>query len=187
MYLTPNIYPNNNLWYYWFCRAFFLCYSNQVIRHASLSNNSPESNDVAGDLLSAIFRRDIFNDRSSPFALPTISIVRRVFELNFNTWKTPTHLFKLNSDLGNPTNPSTCSATYYVRHGWKSANFGALSVGGDMMTQAPFPFPGRRLLLSCTEIFMYVTALNSNYCNMQNQVPASNDPAHKYPSYPTED
>ena len=110
--------------------------------------NYPVNDDVDGAMIYDILNHGIFDGGSYPFALIMKLVVRRVLRPNFKTWNTPSCISNVNSDLGNPAKNFTYSAIFFVINGWKYADFGALTAGSDMTTQAPLPSHIRRILLS---------------------------------------
>ena len=67
-----------------------------------MSENSPGSNDVVGVLSSIIFKRDLLDEKSSPFVLLTTYIDRRGLNPGLNTWNNPSNLYNVNYNLVNP-------------------------------------------------------------------------------------
>ena len=84
----------------------------------------------------------------------------------------PAHISKVNSHLGSPAKPSTCSTTSSVRNRWKCANFGAQNSWCAMTTQSSFPFPYRRLIISHFSVLIWEKFLHWNSSSMQNIVTA---------------
>ena len=115
--------------------------------------NSPKSKEVSGSLISAIFKHGLFDYGNYTFAILTTSGARKGLDPEFNTWSTPAHISKLNSDLFNPLKTYTCSMTYSTRNDCRYENSGALYYGGSTSTQYPFPLPDRRILLSHPDLF----------------------------------
>ena len=152
MALGPNTSHNNNILSSLVCIALRLYSSNQDLIHAYVANNSPGSNNVVGKLSSAIFKRGLLDDDSSPFDLLVISGVRRGIEPDYNTWNTPDHLSNFNSYLSSTMEHSHCCDTYCGNNVREYYNFGGLAAGGAMTTTAPFSFHKKWFLLFCIDV-----------------------------------
>ena len=178
MSFSPSTSLIYHIWSSLVWRSLHSSYSNRYLRYASVANKYPGSNDVIGTLSSVMFRRELLDEGSSPFALITTSVVRILISPDCITWNNPSHLSKVYSNLDISLKPSPFYATSFRINGRKYAYFWDLDAGVAMTTQYTCPFPGIRLILSCPDVFLFNAVLHSSSWSMRNRVPAPTDHPH---------